>query len=211
MSAWDPLPDESAKAFGRFMAYLALGRDRSLAKLNRRLGRKPSYVTQLKKWSAKHNWVARARDYDNAELADMVEDRHMVREYLKQDMYNEGRAAVRTVISTVKGECPIPPCSCDAEHPDDCVCDPVTIPVLDRHGREIGSKPLVAPSTRLQGAIAMLDRIGLNVPKRMELSGPDGEALEIELREAMDNLTDDQLAAVAAGLAVGTDDGEAEP
>lgn len=196
------------------MAYLALGRDRSLAKLNRRLGRKASYVTQLKKWSAKHRWVARARDYDNAELAELVEDRHMVREYLKQDLYNEGKAAVSTLISTVKGECPIPPCSCGADDPEECECDPVTSPVLDRHGREIGRKPLVAPSTRLQGAIAMLDRIGLNVPKRMELSGPDGEALELELREGMAHLTDAQLAAVAAGLeaaAAAADDDEAEP
>lgn len=200
MEQWDPLPEETSKAYARFMAFLELGPDRSLPKLVRALERRPSYLAQLKKWSARNAWQSRAKAFDAAELKERADDRHMVRERIRQILYDHAAAAAKAMIDTLRGECPIPPCHCKAKKSEDCSCDPVTTPVLDRHGREIGCKPLVAPSTRFEAAKSLLDRIGVSATKRVEISGPDGEMIGIELSEALGQLSGKQLEALAAAF-----------
>lgn len=200
MSAWDPTSAETSKSYSRFIAFLELGPDRTLPKLNQSLGRKPSYLTQLKRWSSAHEWQRRAKAYDAAELAERADDRKLITERVRQILFDRGIDAANTVINTMLGECPIPACKCKAADPADCTCDPVTTPVLDRHGREIGSKPLIAPSSRFEAARAVLDRIGITVPKRLEHTGADGGNIELELRQQAGQFTDEQLAAMSAAF-----------
>ncbi|HUM43488.1 MAG TPA: hypothetical protein PKI14_11125 [Fervidobacterium sp.] len=61
---WDRQPGESAKAYAAFCAYRDLGAERSLEKV-RHLLDKPRTKKWLGVWSAKYNWVERAKAYDD--------------------------------------------------------------------------------------------------------------------------------------------------
>jgi len=61
---WERLPDESSKAYQAFCEYRDMGADRSIRKLAQARG-KPTSTKWLCHWSAKHNWVERARAYDD--------------------------------------------------------------------------------------------------------------------------------------------------
>jgi hypothetical protein len=52
---------ESPKAFEAFQIYRDLGTDRSIAKVSKRLGKSMPLLTR---WSARHSWVERAREWD---------------------------------------------------------------------------------------------------------------------------------------------------
>ena len=53
------IPEESPKAKLAYAAYLAMGNDRSLAKLVAKWGRPESYVGQLQRWSSDYGWQNR--------------------------------------------------------------------------------------------------------------------------------------------------------
>lgn len=64
MNTWDKMRGESAKAFQAFVFYRNMGVERSGVKTVEMLGKKPTYRSTVERWSSKHNWVARAGDYD---------------------------------------------------------------------------------------------------------------------------------------------------
>lgn len=60
--SWTRREDENSGAYDAFKAYLHLGKDRSLTTLSEQNQISRSL---LRRWSSGHEWVARARDYDN--------------------------------------------------------------------------------------------------------------------------------------------------
>jgi hypothetical protein len=63
VNAWGRLPSESAKAYAAFSLYLEMDTARSLAAVGRKCGKHKSL---LERWSVRHHWQERARDYDAA-------------------------------------------------------------------------------------------------------------------------------------------------
>jgi len=61
---WDRQPGESTKAYAAFCIYRDMGVERSIEKVyEKRSKRGP--LSRLKNWSVKHNWVERAKAYDD--------------------------------------------------------------------------------------------------------------------------------------------------
>lgn len=58
---WDRRPDEGAKAHAAFIAYRDLGTQRSLSAAAAEVGKT---LGLLKRWSAQHEWLARAAAWD---------------------------------------------------------------------------------------------------------------------------------------------------
>lgn len=65
---WNMRPDESAKAYQAFEVYRDMGADRSLESMHRS-GTVAAPLDTLKKWSARHDWQARVRAFDEAAAA----------------------------------------------------------------------------------------------------------------------------------------------
>jgi len=63
VNAWDRLSSESAKAYAAFSLYLEMDTARSLVAVSRKCGKHKSL---LERWSVRHRWQERARDYDVA-------------------------------------------------------------------------------------------------------------------------------------------------
>lgn len=59
-------PDESAVAFEAFRTYLEMGPSRSLSKVGRALGKSK---TLMDRWSARHEWKERVREFEADALA----------------------------------------------------------------------------------------------------------------------------------------------
>lgn len=59
---WEIQPKESEKAFAAFCVYRDLGPDRSLSQVSENLQKSSRWI---KEWSRIHDWVVRARAYDN--------------------------------------------------------------------------------------------------------------------------------------------------
>lgn len=59
--AWMQRDNESSKAYAAFCVYRDLGPDRSLDKVVQKLAKS---VQLFKRWSSQHNWVERARAWD---------------------------------------------------------------------------------------------------------------------------------------------------
>lgn len=200
-NAWDRLPAETNKAFGAFVDFLQLGPGRTLKAL---AGAEDYSPTGVRKWSSQHNWTTRATAYDSAELERSIQGREQVRERARQALIDDTEQATATLAGVNRGRLPMPECSEDCTD-DVCVCG-VWLPILDRHGVHIGRKPAIAPSTRSVAALATLDRCGLTPPKRVELTGADGEQLRIEARLLLGTLGEEQLVALAEAFAPGDDD-----
>lgn len=89
---WDKRPDESDKAYRALTAYLDLGPDRSLEKTRHKLSKEsPGYLRTLKKWSADHEWVARATAYDTAQRAETEQVQSDLRRKLLEDEMSDGQ------------------------------------------------------------------------------------------------------------------------
>lgn len=67
MKPWEQHPNESSKAYEAARVYFEMGAERTLAKVGEQLGKNKIVVES---WSAKFQWVARARAFD-AYLADL--------------------------------------------------------------------------------------------------------------------------------------------
>ena len=63
MEVWEKQAGEGGRVYEYFCAYRDMGPGRSLAKLWRELGKKPS-LTRLEDLSVRHGWVKRAEAYD---------------------------------------------------------------------------------------------------------------------------------------------------
>lgn len=59
--AWDRQPEESAKAYTAFVAYMEMGEARSIAKVAQKLSKS---IPLLKRWSREWRWADRCREYD---------------------------------------------------------------------------------------------------------------------------------------------------
>lgn len=70
--AWERLDAEGARAFAAFVVYYQQGPQRSLQRVASDLHKT---TRQMEMWSAKHNWVARAKAYDDYQTMLMLEDR----------------------------------------------------------------------------------------------------------------------------------------
>ncbi len=58
-------PDnESAKASAARVIYLELGMERSLSQVTKILGKPPTYIVQLEKWSRRYEWIKSAKAWD---------------------------------------------------------------------------------------------------------------------------------------------------
>jgi hypothetical protein len=60
-ASWSRLPNESAKAFAGYVAFAALGPDRTYAKVAAKLGKSEQLMAR---WGKRHNWHNRALDFD---------------------------------------------------------------------------------------------------------------------------------------------------
>ena len=63
MDAWSRLPNESAKAYSAFLTYCELDSECSIVKVSQKVGKNPKL---LERWSARHRWQERVREYDGA-------------------------------------------------------------------------------------------------------------------------------------------------
>lgn len=70
---WSVQDCDTSKSFEALTKYLQLGSDRSLAKVEKAMGKKSGYVRQLEKWSADHGWSERARAFDAYEAERLLE------------------------------------------------------------------------------------------------------------------------------------------
>jgi hypothetical protein len=65
MRAFEPQRRESSKAFTAFKIYRDLGAERSLVKACESYYGSTANLAQIKVWSSRHDWVTRARAYDD--------------------------------------------------------------------------------------------------------------------------------------------------
>lgn len=189
---WDKLPDETPRAFSAFNDFLEMGHNRTLRGCSEQYGHS---VSGVRKWAMLYDWTRRARAYTIWDLQKAAEGREEVREQARQVMIEAAVKASETLSSVQRGRLDMPECE-DGCTEDRCMCG-VWLPVMDRHGEVVGRKPVVAPSTRQSAAQAILDRSGMAPPKRMEITGADGERLRIEAQLALGTLKGDKLAALA--------------
>lgn len=61
---WMKREDETSKAYHAFCLYRDMGLQRTLDKVRQELDRPSGYISYIKKWSSKHDWVSRAEAYD---------------------------------------------------------------------------------------------------------------------------------------------------
>ena len=67
------LPNESARAHAAKVAYVTAGPGRSLEKTRQLLAKdSPGYTRVLKEWSARHDWAATARAWDDQQAAEAI-------------------------------------------------------------------------------------------------------------------------------------------
>lgn len=104
----DGKPGESAKAYECANAYFSMCAERSLPKVNQlrsESGLKPVPISSLKRWSAKWNWVERARAYDQFCFEEREREMQKARaeqaqrwierdEDLREDFYQVGKEIV---------------------------------------------------------------------------------------------------------------------
>jgi len=72
---WEQWPDETDLSYSYFISYLEIGPGRSLPKVCQKYTKKDSYISQLKKWSSKYDWVERASAYDEKQLLKTLKDK----------------------------------------------------------------------------------------------------------------------------------------
>jgi hypothetical protein len=199
---WEKRPTETKYAFGAFACYLELGSKRTL----RACAEAGGYsATGVRKWSARHDWDNRATAYDIAMLQRSIEGREQVRERARQVMMDDAEEAARTLGAVMRRTLKLPECDerCTEEV---CHCG-LRTPIFDRHGEHVGDRATVTPAEARAAALAVLDRCGMTPPKRVELTGADGERLRLEAQLALGSLSNDRLAALLAAFAP-NDDGD---
>jgi len=203
---WAKLKSESPKAFGAFHDFLQLGPGRKLTTCAEEHGhRYPS----LRTWSVRHNWTERAGAYDVQELAAAAAKHEQTRARIRQKLMDRGEEMAEVAMSVAAGRV-TDPCICEDRAGEDgkvgpCRCG-AWAPIRDREGNYIGDKPMIAASTRYIAAAGVLDRNGITVPKRVELTGADGEAIRLEAAAALGGLSKAALDALAAAFGDGDGD-----
>jgi hypothetical protein len=203
---WLRLPEETAKSYAAFMAYLGLGPRRSIARAMELVGAGPGSVRQWERWSSKYNWVARAEAYDDDRLLKDMQRRERDTEIARQAFLSRALDNVAAHGDIARGRMPLG----DA------------MPVTDKHGKVITymatgpdgeeverpvMRPLIPASVRLSAIQHELGVGGIDKVRRMELTGKDGDAIRLQAHVALAQLDPDKLVALAAAFGVG-DDGD---
>jgi len=185
INPWDQLEGEKPRDYQRFLDYLSLGPARTVRRLIERYeseGKKAFSVSLYAKLSMRYDWVERARAYDYTELSARLEDRTQARELARQVLVDSAAETAGILVALRDGQ---------MDRGD-------TEPVLDRHGDVTGERSVVPPATRLASAKEILSLAGLTPPKRIELTGKDGEELKLRARVAVSDLSTEQIGALLA-------------
>ncbi len=95
---------ESGQAWLAFEAYMGLGAARTFGDVCSALARPPKYIRQLKRWGGRHDWQARAREYDTRALRLSMAGREDQAEMARQILYDEAVDAARFVGKVRRGE-----------------------------------------------------------------------------------------------------------
>ena len=72
---WEKWPTETDLAYSYLVSYMEMGPERSLPKVCQKHTKKDSYLTQLKRWSSKYNWMDRCRAYDEHLILKSLQNR----------------------------------------------------------------------------------------------------------------------------------------
>jgi hypothetical protein len=67
------LPEESSKAYAARVEYVTAGPQRSLDRLRQNYGKTTAYTRQLEVWSARYDWAATARAWDDQQAAAAIQ------------------------------------------------------------------------------------------------------------------------------------------
>jgi hypothetical protein len=186
---WAQLPEEPRLAYKRFLAYMGLGPARSIKATVEALGGRPG-DRNLRNLASKYNWKKRADAYDLADMRAHLEARAEAREVARQVLVRGAAAAAKTILDIgTNGTMP----------------EGDSLEAFTRSGKSRGRISVVKPSTRIQACRMVLEHAGITVPKRIELSGPDGTEIKLAAMTALTTLTDAQLAALAAAFPGGGD------
>lgn len=94
LNSWNKYPDESSLAYKFFVTYLELGPSRSMLKVCQMYTKPESYVSQLKRWSSKYNWITRASDYDESIGISILENRRKKIEHAQAKLLHNLDSAV---------------------------------------------------------------------------------------------------------------------
>lgn len=179
MSApWKQRKGETPKAYTAFMAYVALGPKRSLRKLSEAEGYN---LRQLERWSSQHDWQTRSGAHDVAELTRAMEGREREQHRLRQRVIDQADKALDVMFRLLDGKMPR---SGDK------------LEQRSRDGERVTHIPVVKPSTLLALCQDILDRAGIVKPRRVELTGADGEALELQARSELSNLSTEAVSSI---------------
>jgi len=193
---WAKLATETGYAFAAFNDFLQMGPARKLTECAKQHDHR---LHSLNQWSSKHTWTDRAAAWDVQELAAAAAQHATKRAEIRQLLMDHGLEMARVALSVGAGRVS-DPCICEDRQPGEpCHCG-AWAPIRDREGAYIGDRPLVAASTRYIAAAGILDRNGVTVPKRVELTGADGEALQLEARAMLGSLSPAALDALAAAF-----------
>lgn len=165
---------ETPRAFQAYLAYLDLGERRSLRKLANNGWR----LASLSRWSAKNNWQERTAAWDAEMLSSAMKKRAEQRERTLQILYDAGPDAAKVLTRLLGGHIPK---------------DGAKLAQFDREGKHVGDVPIVRPGSLIQTACQTLDRMGIIAPKRIELTGEDGRAIEIAARHELTAYTEEEL------------------
>lgn len=92
--------DESAQAYEAAQAYFKMGADRSLDHVAEKLSKSSQL---MKRWSAQHDWVERARAYD-AELAELAAAQHQSRYLADLEAHRQRSTEAAKGLYTVAGK-----------------------------------------------------------------------------------------------------------
>jgi len=158
---WEQRKDEAIAEYDLFLRYLDIPPYlRSIQRLKDLLakvgGLQEDNIRQI---AIRLEWDLRASAYDAHTIATALESRRLYQESLRSEFYKEARRAMSTVSMFLQGRLP---------------------QNFDRE-RKTG-RPVVKPSTVLSTAFGVLDRCGVTIPRRTDITGSDG--LELERRGA---------------------------
>jgi hypothetical protein len=172
------------------MVYLSLGHRRSIAAACEKAGYSLNSVRRWEQWSSDNDWVARCRAYDDEQLLKSMERRERDAERVRQKIYDGALDILETYLGLNKGEMDLGS----------------TTEIMDKHQNVVGERPLVPASVRARTCEHALGLIGLVTPKRVELTGKDGDAIRLQAHAALGQLPPDQLFALAKAFGVQEDD-----
>ena len=144
----------------------------------RKLAKDGWRLASLGRWSTKNQWQDRAGAWDAELLSSAMKKRTEQRERILQTLYDAGPEAAKALVKLLSGQVP---------------SNGATVKQFDREGNHVGDVPVVKPGSLIQAACQTLDRIGIIAPKRIELTGEDGKAIEIAARHELTAYTDEEL------------------